>query len=98
VDLIHLALNRHQQRTLVNTIVNIRVPWNTESFLVIWATTSFSRMILFVVLVRIQQAMNWNGCGSGHGLIWGLSQHFLNFYGFYIYVFMALQTTVYWSN
>jgi hypothetical protein len=26
VDLIHLALNRHQQRTLVNTIVNIRVP------------------------------------------------------------------------
>jgi hypothetical protein len=47
VGWMHLVYNRDQWRALVNTIINLRVPWKAGSFLTIWVTISFSRRSLF---------------------------------------------------
>jgi hypothetical protein len=43
MDLINLAENRDQWRAVVNTVINLRVPWNIVNFLNGWATGDFSR-------------------------------------------------------
>jgi hypothetical protein len=47
VDWIHLAQDRAQWRSSLNTILNRGVPWKSRHFLTRWAIISFSRNILF---------------------------------------------------
>jgi hypothetical protein len=42
-DWINLAVDRNQWRALVNTVLNLRVPQNSEKFLSSWTTGGFSR-------------------------------------------------------
>jgi hypothetical protein len=46
VEWMHLAQNRDQWRALVNTEMNLRVPWKAGNFLTRIATVSFSRRTL----------------------------------------------------
>jgi hypothetical protein len=43
MDSIRLAQDRDQLRTLVNTVMNLRVPYNVWKFLSRWATGGFSK-------------------------------------------------------
>jgi hypothetical protein len=43
MDWIHLAQNRNQWRTLVNTVMNLQVPKNAGKFLSSCTIDSFSR-------------------------------------------------------
>jgi hypothetical protein len=47
VDWIDLAEDRHQWRALVNTVMNLQVPYNVGKFLSSCATGSFSRRAQF---------------------------------------------------
>jgi hypothetical protein len=46
VEWVHLAHDRDQWRTLMDTAINLRVPWKTEHFLKFWMTISFSKRFL----------------------------------------------------
>jgi hypothetical protein len=43
MDWIHLGEDRDQWRSLVYTVMNLRVPYNFGKFLTSWATVGFSR-------------------------------------------------------
>jgi hypothetical protein len=43
VDWIHVAQNRDQWRSLVNTLMIFRVPWNFVNFFSGWSTADFSK-------------------------------------------------------
>jgi len=47
VDWIDLAEGRNNWRTLLNTVMNLWFPYDAESFLTSWETSSFSRRTLF---------------------------------------------------
>jgi hypothetical protein len=42
----HVAQDRDQWRVIVNTIMNLRVPYKVGNLLNSWATISFSRILL----------------------------------------------------
>jgi hypothetical protein len=46
MDWIELAQNRDRRRTLVNSVMNLRVPKNEGNFLISWKPVSFSRKTL----------------------------------------------------
>jgi hypothetical protein len=46
VDWMHLAQEWDQWRTVVNTVMNLRVPQRAGNFLTSWVTISFSRRTL----------------------------------------------------
>jgi hypothetical protein len=46
MDWIHLAQDRGQRQVLVNTVMNLPVPWKAGNFVTSWVPISFSRMIL----------------------------------------------------
>jgi hypothetical protein len=46
VDWIHLAEDRDQCTTFVNTVMKFRVPYKVGNFLTSWATVGFSRRSL----------------------------------------------------
>jgi hypothetical protein len=47
MDWIDLGQDKEQWRDFVITVMNLRVPWNVEKFLSIWATGGFSRRTQF---------------------------------------------------
>jgi len=67
VDWIGLAQDRDRWRTLVSTVMNLRVPWNAGSFLTSCKPVSFSRRTLH------------HGV-SKYCIFWGSIHWFLNYY------------------
>jgi len=46
VDWVHLAQDRDQWRSLVNTVMNLQVTYKAGNFLTIWVAVIFSRRTL----------------------------------------------------
>jgi hypothetical protein len=65
VDWMHQAQDRDQWQGLVNTGLNLRVPWKAWNFLTSLATIRFSRRtLLYVVSVKVMQLVFYLG-GEG---------------------------------
>jgi len=51
----HLALDRIRLRSIVNTLMNLQVPYEAGNFLAGWANTSFSRKTLLHEVSKFAQ-------------------------------------------
>jgi hypothetical protein len=61
----HLAQDRDHCLTIVNTVVNLQVPWKEEYFLTSWVIISIWGRTLFHVVSRKQNLMTfWQWCSS----------------------------------
>jgi hypothetical protein len=71
VNWFHLTQDRDHWQVLVNTIMNLQVPWNAGNFFSRWATFGLLRS----QLSGIRYWIGKNVVGSGHGLIWRKAQY-----------------------
>jgi hypothetical protein len=66
MDSTHLAQDRNQLRALVNTVMNLRVPWKAGKFLSNWVTNGFSRRAqwLSIIIMLISFVCDWLTLGT----------------------------------